>query len=254
VLNIVVAALRAAGPQLSAHQVRLIGLTRICGRPTVEFWDAAVVATVWSRIGSVRLLQHRHCLSWEASLSFRESALWPVLPGAESRTPQAPLVSVGSLGLRDAGGRHRSRSAPRLRLVGILARIRSIRPVAAAERSASRAGTRRWSKPRIGSPVRPSVVRTFQGQFRRSEAFPLARPGRSDPEAVRGRLHAALLALVLLHVLRLGNRSQALPSPCEKSGSREHRPRGPVVSGEPLSGHSTATRQVAPRLPAHAGQ
>ena len=30
-LNIIVAALRAAGPQLSAHQVRLIGLTRICG-------------------------------------------------------------------------------------------------------------------------------------------------------------------------------------------------------------------------------
>lgn len=34
-------------------------------------------------------------------------------------------------------------------------------------------------------------------------------------------------------MLRPGNRSQALPSPCEKSELREHRQRGPAVSGEP---------------------
>ena len=112
-----------AGPQLSAHHVRLIGLTRIFGLSHRWVWDPAVVAADWSRIGSVRLLQHRHRLSWEANLSFRESDLWPVPPGAESRIPQAPLVSVGSVWLRDARGWHRSRAEPLVRLAGILARI-----------------------------------------------------------------------------------------------------------------------------------
>ena len=121
------------------------------GSGTPPSWSLAD----WSRIGSVRLWQHRHRLSWEASLSFRESALWPVPPGAESRTSQASLVSVGSVWLRDAGGRHRSRSEPLLRPVGILARIRSVRPAAAAERSACCAGTRRWSKAQNREPSSP---------------------------------------------------------------------------------------------------
>ena len=133
VLNIVVAGLRTAGPQLSAHHVRLIGLTRIFGLSHRWVWDPAVAAADLSRIGSVRLWQHRHRLSWEANLSFRESALWPVPPGAELRIPQAPLVSVGSVWLRDARGWQRSRAEPLVRLVGILVRIRSVRPPAATE-------------------------------------------------------------------------------------------------------------------------
>ena len=71
------------------------------------------------------------------------------------------------------------------------------------------------------------------GGLKRSRC-PVGTPWTIGPEAVRGRLRAALLALVLLHVLRPGNRSQALPSPCEKSGLREHRQLGPAMSGEPL--------------------
>jgi len=58
---------------------------------------------------------------------------------------------------------------------------------------------------------------------------PPARLGRPDPKRFAAGSRAALLTLVLLHVVRSGNRCQALPSPCEKSELCEHRQRGPAV-------------------------
>jgi hypothetical protein len=112
----------------------------------------------------------------------------------------------------------------------------SFRPGPAAEPTAVGLGTRRWSIEPDREPSSPFGNRLPKRTCWRSECdhtAPSAHPGRSDPKRFAAGSHAAPLALVPLHVLRPGNRSQALPSPCEKSELREHRQREPVVSGEP---------------------